>query len=184
MPQFNGCLRRRCHVVLTFSLLIVAAACSESTPNTPSDPDQTATTSSSSTTRVYDGKWRGTTAEGFSLGFTITEDHVRSFFIEFPEVAGSACIFGRDGFEISGSHNFDLAGKGGPVRIGDRFTIVSRAPMYVGSDEPSGFATGTSDFTLTGTLAGTTGEGTGNFAFSAGACAARTLVSWNITREP
>jgi len=170
---------------LAFSILLTMTACSGPAPSAPSTaPDTPAPApptvgTTSSTTRVYDGTWAGVTTEGFPLDFTITEDHIRSFYIEFPQIPGSSCVFGPGGFEIDGSQNFDLAGKGDPAIVNDRFTIVSRAPMYTEfANAPS--VVGTTNFTLTGTLAGTTGEGTGEFSFSTGSCFAYSPVRWNI----
>ena len=168
------------HSVCAVLFLITAAACSDSTPNAPSDSPGAGDTSSS-ITRVHDGHWQGVTADGFFLALTITEDHVRSFVFELPEVQGSSCVFGRGGFEISGSNNFDLAGKGDPAIIGDRFTLVSRAPMSVDGGNASSIDVSL-NFTLSGTLTSTAGEVTGDFVFSASSCSGRSSARWSVTR--
>jgi hypothetical protein len=123
------------------------------------------------------------------VSFTINEGYVRAFSIELAEVSGTSCIFNPGGAELWGSGgNFSLPNKPTPVIVADRFTIISIAPAYLDFGSGLSSETGRLDFTLTGTLAGDTGEGSGDFAFSAdyalsaGACVAHSDVRWSIVR--
>jgi hypothetical protein len=129
--------------------------------------------------------WEGTTSDGLGAGFQISGNHVTGIYIELPEVQGDVCVFGVGGFSLDGFDNFDLVwGRAGPPIKDGAFTVVSIAPMSasIGTNQMSASV----DFTLSGTVNASSGDGMGNFRFStrnaSASCAATKHVTWSIAR--
>lgn len=130
--------------------------------------------------------WEGTTSDGLGVGFQISGNHVTGIYIELPEVQGDACIFGVGGTSIDGFDNFDLVwGRAGPPLNDGAFTVVSIAPMFASSGTNQMSAS--VDFTLSGKVNASSGDGVGNFRFStrntSATCVATRKVAWTIAKE-
>src|SRR5262249_54426664 len=150
------------------------AACSRRGPTMPTNSDAGSS--------AYDGVWQGLTPEGLNVTFTLLNNQVRSFDVDLIETPGDSCVFAPGGGDIGASQNFDLNSRGGyPSVAANRFTIVSRAPLYARLQSAT-TQLGSVDFTLTATLAGTSGAGVGDFFFSVSyggsTCSAHRSIAW------
>ena len=130
--------------------------------------------------------WEGTTSDGLGVGFQIPGNHVTGMYIELPEVRGDACVFGVGGVSIDGFDNFDLVwGPAGPPINDGAFTVVSIAPMSASSGANQMSAS--VDFTLSGKVNASSGDGVGNFRFStrntSASCVATRRVAWMIAKK-
>jgi len=129
--------------------------------------------------------WEGTTSDGLAVGFQISGNHVTGIYVELPEVQGDACVFGVGGVSIDGFDNFDLVwGRAGPPINDGAFTVVSIAPMSASSGANQ--MAGAVDFTLSGMVNASSGEGVGTFRFStrntSTSCVASRRVTWTIAK--
>ena len=130
--------------------------------------------------------WEGTTSDGLGVGFQISGNHVTGMYIELPEVQGDACVFGVGGVSIDGFDNFDLVwGPAGPPINDGGFTVVSIAPMSASSGANQ--MPGSVDFTLSGRVNASSGDGVGTFRFStrntSASCGATRRVAWTIAKK-
>lgn len=185
-------MRLTCYRIAPFIdcalLSVCISSCSGSSLPTPSPvptPTPATVVPQPSSTPSHALNWEGATSDGLGVGFQISGEHVTGIYIELPEVQGDTCVFGVGGVSIDGFDNFDLVwGRTGPPLNDGVFMVVSIAPVSASSGMNQ--ASAAVDFTLSGRVNASSGDGTGDFRFStrsaSASCAGTKHVTWSIAR--